>query len=562
MSEDHFWLNDPKVLFKNPYLIPTEKQMSLEEQFNAFTRLVIILFLILFLFNVKNSLLFFIITLILIFILYYLQKKAINNKMIKENYISEAQLKEKVRHYPIRTLSINNKPLDKVPVNYWNLFPKDDNKLKVQTDEQYRFCKKETKLNFDCRFRSSNQKLVDGVNPKTKIPPVIIPPPAASDYWCANNVVISGINAQTDFDAYRSGYIPSNCCPDYNNNTFLVPGCKDMNIVSFRKNENPCNTKEYYSEEKKENDIATRGIEDSDITSRDDSGPIEDVVEDFFLPEYDYSSNKDPYKDDGTQTYKYPYKSEGKTDKYLLTKGYPGDIQIQNEYNPQQLIEHNIPSNLEVGKCQQQNEFNDYNKNLFTQNIGENMYSRNETIESVNQSLGISMATQFPPTTCEMDSCGNKMFIQRDPRIIDVGVNKGSECGYDCAAKIKPDNVYDPRFYGSGTSYRSYNEPITGQTRYFYNDIDSIRRPNYITRNNVDDAPWANCYGPMKDQEHQDINAVHSRQLANDKFMRDTTRQRSDLQERWFRKYNSQVAWQKRMFPLRRDHGTKNFNCG
>ena len=30
-----------------------------------------------------------------------------------------------------------------------------------------------------------------------------------------SNSDVSGINAQTDFDAYRSGYEPSNCCPEY-----------------------------------------------------------------------------------------------------------------------------------------------------------------------------------------------------------------------------------------------------------------------------------------------------------------------------------------------------------
>ena len=35
-------------------------------------------------------------------------------------------------------------------------------------------------------------------------------------------------------------------------------------------------------------------------------------------------------------------------------------------------------------------------------------------------------------------------------------------------------NVYDPRFTGYGTSYRAYNEPVTGQTRFYYDDVNAM----------------------------------------------------------------------------------------
>ena len=50
---------------------------------------------------------------------------------------------------------------------------------------------------------------------------------------------------------------------------------------------------------------------------------------------------------------------------------------------------------------------------------------------------------------------------------------------------IDTSNVYDPRSNSYGTSYRSYIDKMTGQVRYYYDDINAIRQPNYITRNNI-----------------------------------------------------------------------------
>jgi hypothetical protein len=97
---------------------------------------------------------------------------------------------------------------------------------------------------------------------------------------------------------------------------------------------------------------------------------------------------------------------------------------------------------------------------------------------------------------------------------------------------------------------------MTGQPRFFYDDIDAVRKPNYITRSNIDDAPWAHSYGSVS-TEKQDgsIPNKEYRTLAQDKFLQDTLKQRGELQERLMRKFNTEVAWQRRQFPLRRDMG-------
>ena len=63
----------------------------------------------------------------------------------------------------------------------------------------------------------------------------------------------------------------------------------------------------------------------------------------------------------------------------------------------------------------------------------------------------------------------------------------------------KEDNVYDPRLTGYGTSYRSYTDDNLGQTRFYYDDIDAVRMPNYIVKSNIDREPFADHYGTIPD---------------------------------------------------------------
>ena len=116
---------------------------------------------------------------------------------------------------------------------------------------------------------------------------------------------------------------------------------------------------------------------------------------------------------------------------------------------------------------------------------------------------------------------------------------------------IDPANVYDPRHTGYGTSYRAYNDDNIGQTRFYYDDVDAIKMPNYIARSNIDFARFADSYGPIPGGEefgnkyNGDIRA-----LANDAWLRSNLQQRTDLQQSAMRKVNAE-AWQKRIAPIR-----------
>ena len=71
-----FWLENPVTLCKSGTIIP-KHHMSKEDQVNSITRLVIFIFLIMYLLDIKHSFLFLLLSLFFIIILYYLQKKEV-----------------------------------------------------------------------------------------------------------------------------------------------------------------------------------------------------------------------------------------------------------------------------------------------------------------------------------------------------------------------------------------------------------------------------------------------------------------------------------------------------
>ena len=80
-----FWLYNIKDLFCSLQIIPTT-HMTKPQKFNALTRLVLILFLILWCIDFRLALIFLILSLIIIIILYCLQRKPMTD--VKENFIN------------------------------------------------------------------------------------------------------------------------------------------------------------------------------------------------------------------------------------------------------------------------------------------------------------------------------------------------------------------------------------------------------------------------------------------------------------------------------------------
>lgn len=467
-----FWLEDITQLVQDPMILP-ESHCSLEEQLNAVTRGIVILWVFLYLINYKHHSIFLLLSIIFIIILYYIERNT-----MKESYTSHQ--------------TTNGSPAS-LPLDDWKYLPK-GNKLKIQKPEQYRFCKTEKPIVCDQRFQSNNQALVGPPNPKTLQKNYVVAPSHATDYWMPNYRVPSQINDSTHEELFQSGYIGTS----------------------------ECDKKEYSQEMFPQH-----------------STPLPPVYKDTLGPER-IPNHNGQLVEGYSGMYPSDYRPSANQPHTIVNeKGLPGDF-IPYTYDPSNL-NSNLPVNLPAGKCEKGSEFNQYNQNLFTQNLGQSSFTRSEIIEPIQSNIGISFTQQFPPVTRDKTENGT-MYTAHDPRLMP----------YAQPEPARPDtptmnNVYDPRSYGYGTSYRSYIDELTGQPRFYYDDVEAIRKPNYLTRSNIDHIPGVQTYGSITHVSGS------NRELAQQNFLDSTLQQRGDLQERLMRKYNNEIGWQRRQAPLRRD---------
>ncbi|MFO0089455.1 MAG: hypothetical protein ACK518_01335, partial [bacterium] len=234
---------------------------------------------------------------------------------------------------------------------------------------QNRFCNDDRKLHTDQRYVSVNQALVGKANPLTNVPPVIVAPISAYDYWGESYVVPTGVNDETNYDVNASGYMTQqddkmsspqysiienyNCSQKYNQgyNTMVSNNVKEKSQSAI----NPDNTSIIYP----------------------DLRP--------------------------------------KT--WINEKGTSGDM-IAPVYNPIQLLEHNIPSNFMAGQCMMNPQMNEYNEQLFTSTIEPKVYHQTQIVEPIQSNLGISFQQQFEPVSKRVNSDGSVTYISKDPRIV------------------------------------------------------------------------------------------------------------------------------------------------
>ena len=181
----------------------------------------------------------------------------------------------------------------------------------------------------------------------------------------------------------------------------------------------------------------------------------------------------------------------------------------------------------------------DDNNRIFTRIIQPGIYSKNENISPILQNIGLTQQDQFHPLSYEYDDRGNLIETQGKDQIKGEMLDPYIE-------SVNESTVYDPRHYGYGTNYRSYVDPTVGQPRFFYDDINSVRIPNYITRNKVDFIKEGTTYGSIKDID----NTENIRDIAQNAWINNTNAQRADLQFSLMRKNNSE-AWQRKMYPIR-----------
>lgn len=485
-------------------ILPTN-DMTSSEQIDCLIRVVILTFIFSLIFDLDIK--FILILLFIIIILCYIKE---NMSEQKENFTYNCDTTSSTDYsnsspyiYPQQGLNYYDEkdlssPIDNPPV-YRQLKTTENGSI-IENVNRNPFAYDAVELDVnDENYVSNNYKIVGSANPKTFIPPVITPPISDLSYWKSNNLVThSHINDSTNVDIYQSGYAVSNFC---GNNQ--CP--KNTNVDFIKKN----------SKYKKINEPENIPS-DPKYNMR-----FNNIQENFSFEDFDVKNK-------------------------IINVG---GVNKSCGFNPDQPQKYNLPVNLTVGNCDKQPSLKEYNKNLFTQNIQPGVYTINQVNEPINSNIGISFTQQFEPLTYDFSEKG-LTYTEHDP--LDPNFNqKDNILKYDINEIIEPvtqSNVYDPRFSGYGTSYRSYTDENIGQTRFFYDDVNSIRMPNYIVRSKIDFADFADTYGPMN-STNGNLNNSEIRSLANQRFLDDSLSFRTGMQERLMRKINSD-AWQQRQKPI------------
>ena len=219
--------------------------------------------------------------------------------------------------------------------------------------------------------------------------------------------------------------------------------------------------------------------------------------------------------------------------------GWDDSILAANGYDPKQFEMNRYPANLPRGPCGRDKALLAHNESLFTTPIQPGVYYTSEVAQPINSNMGISFQQQFLPRTFKTTD-GNLHIVDHDPNFAPA-----PEDIIEYPEEPKPENVYDPRFNGYGTSYRNYLDPMTGQPRFPYDDINAVRMPNYVVRSKIDTHNFSDTYGPMK---NGGVSLNDIRQKAQEAFYEDTSNFRNDLMSRLMRKRNAEL-WQLKQFP-------------
>ena len=353
----------------------------------------------------------------------------------------------------------------------------------------------------DSEWKFPSQRLVGPANPKTLIAPVVPARALDNEYWRTNNLGIrSGINAMTPFDAENSGYKIQPCPKP----PLPLPTARCYQLDNTMPRNPPCGRQ-----------------------------PIQpDIIEGFDHP--------------GSKGGKEPTASRLKIP-YLKGVRRLDDVGVDMAagYNQEQLLT-GLPTNLPTSRCERMPEFTLHNDKVFTETVQPGVYQNSQIIEPINAMIGISMTTPIPPTTTNRTASDGLLYQQHDPNLYE-------EPPPECVPKTANTyNTTDPRFTGYGTSYREYLEPMTGQSRFFYKDVDAIKMPNYVCRSKIDCNPWADKYGPVPEGDARGNKYTQDiRTLANNAFLDATIEQRTGLMQSCMRKRNAEM-WQQKMYPISR----------
>lgn len=123
------------------------------------------------------------------------------------------------------------------------------------------------------------------------------------------------------------------------------------------------------------------------------------------------------------------------------------------------------------------------------------------------------------------------------PILSNIGISKTFQPNFEEDKNIGPEKKNnDPRFSSFGLTGRGYIHSITGQPRFFYDDINSIRMPPLLSRSKID---IFNYSGESLDYKQFGVN----------EFTKSTVKFREDIQKRWLKRRNTELM-QRKLAPI------------
>lgn len=162
------------------------------------------------------------------------------------------------------------------------------------------------------------------------------------------------------------------------------------------------------------------------------------------------------------------------------------------------------------------------------------------TRSQILQNYGISKIPE-KPVYASITNGDDLMFIERQK-------NNSKRWSLDYITGDEPSMIYDPRMVGYSDSNRSYVDKILGQPKFYYDDINSARAPNYITRNKIDIYSFGETTGRLKDPKNSQT-CGDNNQLAVEEFHNSALLHRADMMQSLMNKRNGEM-WQLRNFPI------------
>ena len=419
-------------------------------------------------------------------------------------------------------------------------------KYKKNSNSYYNTINLDTKVFNNENYISANQLLAGNAIPKTQIPTIVVPPMADMDNFKPNDLVRhSHVNKHTNYDLGRSGYIQDDDCNqkfkqlenkhnltsginDIINSRSLVSANQQIEGESKKINANNPDIIKTEKIDKLENDAFNNRIfVDENNMASDDGGKRENfsLIDDASL----IINGKQTLQVDVEPHDNYVNKSMG--------------------YDPKNL-NSNIPVNLTVGEAEYKPQFKDYNKEIHSTILQPGVVVNSQVIEPIISNVGISYPQQLEPYTKKVcEKSGDTVYTLHDPALFQPSQFE-NEVNEQFSMGVNTSEVFDPRFNSYGTSYRSYIDKMTGQPRFYYDDVDAIRRPNYVTRNDIDTFEFGTSYGPMTEKEFAGNSGLEVRDKAQNEFVNNSIDFRNSLQQSMMRKTINR-EWQLKKAPIK-----------